>query len=586
MGGLAVTLFGTYTYICRLDGLLPKFDTWTSDAALADGAAWRSVNAVSAATPTAISALSHLFIACSPLSHRGFRNFLNDRWRQRVAAASGTDRRYVVMDLATCGSVEGETGRVSVAAGPGALEAVRDAGAWRDGAVIAGVGEGRVLTGLGVATVEVAGDLLVAWEGEGQRPSVDRGRPGVGDDHLRGEATGPFTALGVGDVAGAAAAAPADVPGEAGSASGTRGVPDGDGDGVVARRCGRAGDEAGGGVDRQPGGQAGRGVGQGLSRRRVGGLDLEAGSGADGPGPGAWVGHRHRALATAGCGECVLHRGEGELGVVVLVEHGGGALAGERAGDPGVGVPDGPLGHAHAAGDAQAVLDHVGEVGGLLGEVGAGGRERDAVVKLGDRDIQAEVRELLHVRLHVGRDLAEDEVALENTTVHRHALRQQRLREAVHRVALGVHALDSVVVQVQLRVRVGSVRGPQRVGDVAAAHRVVERVRHERPVTVERLVDHVPRVALALVVGGLRGDVGLHRRLHLASRQGGHPRGELALPDQVVTAHPLAVRLGIGDDLVARAEVERAVGRLCGVPLYLVARRDHVELLGLELGHR
>ena len=219
-------------------------------------------------------------------------------------------------------------------------------------------------------------------------------------------------------------------------------------------------------------------------------------------------------------------------------------------------------------------------------QVGAGGRERDAVVKLGDRDVQAEVREPLHVRLHVARDLAEDEVALEADAVERHALRQQRLREAEHRVALGVLALDVEVVQVQLRVRVGGVRGPQRVGDVAAAHRVEERVRHERPVAVERLVDHVPRVALALVVGGLGGDVGLHRRLHLASRQGGHPRGELALPDQVVTAHPLAVRLGIGDDLVARAEVERAVGRLGGVPLHLVARRDHVELLGLELGHR
>ena len=177
-------------------------------------------------------------------------------------------------------------------------------------------------------------------------------------------------------------------------------------------------------------------------------------------------------------------------------------------------------------------------------------------------------------------------MALEADTVERHALRQQRLREAEHRVALGVLALDVVVVQVQLRVRVGGVRGPQRVGDVAAAHRVEERVRHERSVAVERLVDHVPRVALALVVGGLGGDVGLHRRLHLASWQGGHPRGELALPDQVVTAHPLAVRLGIGDDLVARAEVERAVGRLGGVPLHLVARRDHVELLRLKLGHR
>jgi len=31
-----------------------------------------------------------------------------------VAAASGTDRGYVLMDLVTCGSVDGEAGRVGV----------------------------------------------------------------------------------------------------------------------------------------------------------------------------------------------------------------------------------------------------------------------------------------------------------------------------------------------------------------------------------------------------------------------------------------------------------------------------------------
>src|SRR5580693_1630935 len=97
---------------------------------------------------------------------------------------SGTDRGYVLVDLVTYGAVDGEASRVGVVAGPGALEAVCDAGAWRDGPVVAGIGEGRVLTGLGEASVEVAGDLLVSREGEGQRPPVDRGRTGVGDDHL------------------------------------------------------------------------------------------------------------------------------------------------------------------------------------------------------------------------------------------------------------------------------------------------------------------------------------------------------------------------------------------------------------------
>src|SRR5579859_6530300 len=116
------------------------------------------------------------------------------------------------MDSATCGAVDGEAGRVGVAAGPAALEAVGDARPGGDGAVVAGVGEGGVLAGLGEAAVQVAGDLLVAGEGEGQRPPADRGGAGVGDDDLGSEAAGPFAVLGVGHVAGATAAA--DVPGE------------------------------------------------------------------------------------------------------------------------------------------------------------------------------------------------------------------------------------------------------------------------------------------------------------------------------------------------------------------------------------
>src|SRR5260221_6556916 len=119
-----------------------------------------------------------------------------------------------VHQLGAGGAVDRERRRVSDAAGPGALEAVRDVAARRDGAVVAGVGEGGVLPGLGEAAVEVAGDLLVAGEGEGQRPPVDGGRAGVLDDHLGGEAAGPGTVEGVGDVASAAAGPGADGPGE------------------------------------------------------------------------------------------------------------------------------------------------------------------------------------------------------------------------------------------------------------------------------------------------------------------------------------------------------------------------------------
>src|SRR5690349_24352349 len=39
--GLALTLFGTYKYICRPVGLVPKFVTWVNEAAAAWGAAGR-----------------------------------------------------------------------------------------------------------------------------------------------------------------------------------------------------------------------------------------------------------------------------------------------------------------------------------------------------------------------------------------------------------------------------------------------------------------------------------------------------------------------------------------------------------------
>src|SRR4051794_28096676 len=53
--GLALTLFGTYRYICRLVGLVPKFVIWVSEAAAAGGAAGRPSPI---AAPTARSRLS------------------------------------------------------------------------------------------------------------------------------------------------------------------------------------------------------------------------------------------------------------------------------------------------------------------------------------------------------------------------------------------------------------------------------------------------------------------------------------------------------------------------------------------------
>src|ERR1700693_4343632 len=56
IGALAVTLFGTYTYICKLPGLLPKFVTWTSEAADAGDAICSPPAAASAVAGRAVAA--------------------------------------------------------------------------------------------------------------------------------------------------------------------------------------------------------------------------------------------------------------------------------------------------------------------------------------------------------------------------------------------------------------------------------------------------------------------------------------------------------------------------------------------------
>ncbi len=175
---------------------------------------------------------------------------------------------------------------------------------------------------------------------------------------------------------------------------------------------------------------------------------------------------------------------------------------------------------------------------------------------------------------------------LEADAVQRHALALQVARQPVHGVGLGAGAVGVVVVDVQLGVRVGRVRGAQRIRDVRLPHGVVERGAPEGAVVVEGLVDHVPGVDLALVVADFLGDVVLHGRLELAGRQAAHPAGQLVVPDQGVTAYALVVGLGEVDDLVAAAEVELALLRLGGVPLHRVAGRDHAELAAQDGGVR
>src|ERR1017187_9685086 len=134
------------------------------------------------------------------------------RWPRGTAGAGA--RR---IGSAAAGAVEGEAGGGGVVGGPGALEAHGGAGAWADRAVVTGVGGGHGGSALGDGRVPGVGDMLVAGEGELQRPAVDRRGAGIADRDVGHGAALPLAGLGVGDVAAAAPAAGGrDGPGEGG----------------------------------------------------------------------------------------------------------------------------------------------------------------------------------------------------------------------------------------------------------------------------------------------------------------------------------------------------------------------------------
>lgn len=97
------------------------------------------------------------------------------------------------------------------------------------------------------------------------------------------------------------------------------------------------------------------------------------------------------------------------------------------------------------------------------------------------------------------------------------------------------------------------------------------------------LIDNIPLVTDTLIPPHNGIDVSLH---HLEQRgvvesAPGHPRRQLAVPDQSVAANLLAVLGGKSHDGVGVVEGEVPLGGLRGFPLHCVLRRDRPEL-GLD----
>src|SRR5436305_9417146 len=89
-------------------------------------------------------------------------------------------------------SVELERAGVAVVGTPGSLEAEGRAAARRDHRVVSGIRGGDRVSALVDGRAPRAGDVLIAGEGEAERPAVDAAATGVGDGDVAGEAALPL----------------------------------------------------------------------------------------------------------------------------------------------------------------------------------------------------------------------------------------------------------------------------------------------------------------------------------------------------------------------------------------------------------
>jgi len=224
---------------------------------------------------------------------------------------------------------------------------------------------------------------------------------------------------------------------------------------------------------------------------------------------------------------------------------------------------------------------------GLGGErCGAGILQTD--VQFGDVQVESERGEALKVgsyrSQHIGIVERKIHMELEADAVERHSAGFEVLRHGVNGVRLHVHGFIVVVVVEELGSGVGGVRPVERLFNVLRPHPreanaglvIPDGVADDAGI-VEGLVDHVPGIDFPCVVLHHRGDVALEngRKLGRSVISHGHPRRDLIVPDQGVTADDHGVRLGVGDQSVGAGEVIDAERGMDDAKLHFV--------FGLEL---
>lgn len=198
------------------------------------------------------------------------------------------------------------------------------------------------------------------------------------------------------------------------------------------------------------------------------------------------------------------------LGVHVVIEQRSGTRSREHRRDPRVRVTGAPDGDADTALHGQTRAHDVAVVVRLLLQrAGVGRQAAVAHVDLCVGHVDALGHELVQHRgqLVAGPGLADDEVALQADAVDAGAALLDDVDDLERLLLLVPGLLDVVVIIVELGVRVGGGRRLEGDGQVVGAQDAEEDRVAEAAAVLERLVDHVPGVALALEVAGDVADV-------------------------------------------------------------------------------
>ena len=134
---------------------------------------------------------------------------------------------------------------------------------------------------------------------------------------------------------------------------------------------------------------------------------------------------------------------------------------------------------------------------------------------------------------------------LQADAMNRHPFFQERFDKIIHGSGFEVDIFHAVIVQIELRIRVGLMRKAERLFDICFAERLLpDRAAQVR--AIQRLIHHIPGVQAAFVMADDLLNMVFQncRKFLFAPGLRGEPFWVLAMPDECMPAHLHAVLLG------------------------------------------